>query len=61
MSEPDAGAVRTALLDLQDRICGALEAEDGRGRFQEIAQEGPGGTLARPRVLEAARSSRRRR
>jgi len=29
--------VKTYLMDLQDRICGSLEAEDGAGRFQEDA------------------------
>ena len=52
MTQPDPLAVRTYLSDLQDRICGALEREDGRARFVEDAQEGPGGTLARPRALE---------
>ncbi|MCO1996401.1 coproporphyrinogen III oxidase, partial [Pseudomonas aeruginosa] len=28
-------AVKTYLLDLQDRICAALEAEDGKARFAE--------------------------
>jgi coproporphyrinogen III oxidase len=30
-----AAAVRSYLLALQDRICAALEAEDGKGRFDE--------------------------
>ena len=30
-------AVKAYLLDLQDRICAALEAEDGRARFREDA------------------------
>ena len=34
-------AVKTYLLDLQDRICAALEAEDGKARFAE-----DGGQLA---------------
>jgi coproporphyrinogen III oxidase len=50
--EPSPDAVRSYLLELQDRICAALEAEDGGGRFREERLEGPGGTLARPRVLE---------
>ena len=50
--EPRPDAVRAFLLELQDRICAALEAEDGGGRFREECLEGPGGTLARPRVLE---------
>ncbi len=32
-------AVKTYLLDLQDRICQALEAEDGRAHFEEDAWE----------------------
>lgn len=44
-------AVKAYLLDLQDRICSALEAEDGRDKFIEDAwtrEEGGGG---RTRVL----------
>jgi coproporphyrinogen III oxidase len=48
---PDVAAVRAYLLDLQDRICAALEAADGTARFREERIEGPGGTLSRPRVL----------
>ncbi len=44
--------VRAWLLDLQDRICAAFEAEDGAARFREERIEGPGGALARPRALE---------
>src|SRR5215472_16338139 len=44
--------VREHLLALQYRICAALEAEDGRGRFREDAASGEGGTIARPRALE---------
>ena len=53
-SAPDIAAVKTYLLDLQDRICAMLEAEDG-GRFitDEWARaEGGGG---RSRVLENGR------
>jgi len=44
-------AMRSYLLDLQDRICAALEAEDGAAAFscEEIAR--PGGGVSRPRVL----------
>jgi coproporphyrinogen III oxidase len=49
---PDAGAVRAHLLDLQDRICAALEAEDGSARFREQRFESGEGGLARPRALE---------
>jgi coproporphyrinogen III oxidase len=54
MSErPDLAAVRAFLLDLQDRICGALEAEEtSDARFREDRFESPGGSFARPRVLE---------
>lgn len=39
MSQPDKQAVRNFLLDLQERICAALENEDGEARFQEDAWE----------------------
>jgi len=48
---PDVAAVKAYLLDLQDRICRALEAEDGSERFAEdnwTRAEGGGG---RSRVL----------
>lgn len=51
MGEPDPAAVDRYLAGLQDRICQAFEAEDG-GCFREERFEGPGGTRARPRVLE---------
>ncbi len=50
---PDTSAVRTYLLELQERICSALEREDGRGRFRRDAFEGECGELARPWVLDA--------
>ncbi len=37
---------------LQDRVCAALEAADGPGRFREDAWERPGGGGGRSRVLE---------
>jgi coproporphyrinogen III oxidase len=49
---PDPAPLRAFLLDLQDRICAALEAEDGAARFREQRFESPAGGLARPRVLE---------
>jgi coproporphyrinogen III oxidase len=49
---PDASAVTAYLLDLQDRICRALEAEDGETHFIEDAWERPGGGGGRSRVLE---------
>jgi coproporphyrinogen III oxidase len=48
----DVAPIREHLLDLQDRICAALEAEDGVARFREERFESPTGGLARPRVLE---------
>ncbi|HBL25976.1 MAG TPA: oxygen-dependent coproporphyrinogen oxidase, partial [Acidobacteria bacterium] len=44
-------AVKSYLLDLQDRICAALEAEDGTGRFREDSWERPEGGGGRSRVL----------
>ena len=44
-------AVKTYLLDLQDRICAALEAEDGKARFAEDAWERPAGGGGRTRVI----------
>lgn len=48
---PDIQAVKAYLLDLQDRICDALAAEDGVA-FREDAWERPGGGGGRTRVLE---------
>ena len=45
-------AVKAYLLDLQDRICAALEAEDGGARFVEDAWMRPGGGGGRTRVIE---------
>jgi coproporphyrinogen III oxidase len=45
--------VRAWLLAFQERVCAAFEAADGAGRFREERFDGPGGALARPRVLEA--------
>ena len=44
--------VKTYLLDLQTRICTALEAEDGQACFIEDAWQRPGGGGGRTRVLE---------
>ena len=49
---PDPAAIRSELMALQDRLCAALEAEDGTARFREQRFESPTGGLARPRVLE---------
>jgi len=42
--------VHAYLTELQDRICSALEAQDGQARFAEHTFEGDGSS-ARPRVL----------
>lgn len=52
MSTPAPLAVRAFLLDLQDRICDGLEAEDGSATFDRRELAGERGGLARPRVLE---------
>jgi coproporphyrinogen III oxidase len=52
VSEPDVGAVRAYLLDLQDRITSGFEREDGEARFRCEQVETPGGGLSRPRVLD---------
>lgn len=47
----DKAAVKAYLLDLQDRICNALQVEDGKARFKEeswVREEGGGG---RSRVI----------
>lgn len=49
--EVAVGGVRTYLLDLQERIAGALEAEDGGAVFARQAYDGERGGLARPWVL----------
>jgi coproporphyrinogen III oxidase len=48
---PDASAVKTYLLALQDGICAALEAEENGMRFKEDAWERPEGGGGRTRVL----------
>lgn len=48
---PDSAAVRGYLLELQDRICAALESEDGAGRFREDTWQRPEGGGGRSRVL----------
>lgn len=60
MSQPDINAVKTYLLDLQDRICTAIEEEDGGERFAEDnwqREQGGGGrtrVLANGKVFEQA-------
>lgn len=48
---PDKAAVKAYLLNLQDRICNALAAEDGGAHFVEDAWERPEGGGGRSRVL----------
>ena len=48
---PDKNAVKSYLLDLQERICAVLEAEDGTGRFHEDSWEREEGGGGRSRVL----------
>ncbi|MDP3069047.1 MAG: oxygen-dependent coproporphyrinogen oxidase [Opitutaceae bacterium] len=48
---PDSTAVKTYLLALQDRICAALEAEDGSARFRTDAWTRPEGGGGRTRIL----------
>ena len=43
--------VRSYFLDLQSRICKALENEDGSATFSIETMEAPNGGLAQPRVL----------
>jgi coproporphyrinogen III oxidase len=49
---PDTAAVRTYLLDLQDRICAALETDDGAARFRTDQWTREAGGGGRTRVLE---------
>ncbi len=52
MLEPGVEPVRGYLLELQDRICAGLEAqESGPARFREDVFERERGGMARPRVL----------
>ncbi|OWY37387.1 coproporphyrinogen III oxidase [Xenophilus sp. AP218F] len=51
MSHPHTESVKTFLLDLQDRICAALERADGGGRFIEDAWRREAGGGGRSRVL----------
>ncbi len=51
MTTPDLNAVKTYLLGLQDRICAALEAEDGSARFTEDQWTRPEGGGGRTRIL----------
>jgi coproporphyrinogen III oxidase len=49
---PDVSAVRAYLLDLQERICAELAAEDGGMGFREDGWERPEGGGGRTRVME---------
>lgn len=51
MSTPDLAAVKNYLMGLQDRICAALETEDGKETFKEDKWERSGGGGGRSRVL----------
>ena len=48
---PSLEAVKAYLLDLQERICAALEAEDGAAAFVEDAWTRPTGGGGRTRVI----------
>ena len=48
---PNLDVVESYLLDLQQRICSALEHEDGKARFFEDRWERPGGGGGRTRVI----------
>ncbi len=50
-NKPPMEQVRSYLLDLQERICLALEAADGEARFVEDAWSRAGGGGGRTRVL----------
>ena len=52
MEPADVDAVKEYLLELQDRICAALVAEDGEGHFKEDRWQRPEGGGGRSRVLE---------
>jgi coproporphyrinogen III oxidase len=49
---PDADAVKTYLLDLQDRICAALRETDGGAGFREDSWERPAGGGGRTRIMQ---------
>ncbi len=51
MTDVSIEAVKSYLLDLQDRICLALEQEDGGACFQQDEWQRPGGGGGRTRVL----------
>src|ERR1700752_1923362 len=47
----DPAAVRAYLLSLQDRVCSAIQAEDGAARFREDKWDRPEGGGGRSRML----------
>lgn len=51
MTDISVEAVKSYLLDLQDRICGALAQADGQNQFEEDAWTREGGGGGRTRVL----------
>ncbi len=53
MSAVDIAAVKEYLMDLQDRICAALEAADGSACFREDSWDREGGGGGRTRVMES--------
>ena len=53
MSAVDIAAVKTYLLDLQERICAALEQADGTATFREDSWDREGGGGGRTRVMES--------
>lgn len=50
--QPALEPVVDHLMDLQDRICAALESADGSARFRRDELPREGGGVSRPRVLE---------
>ena len=52
MSQPDKLAVKNYLLDLQDKICSALQNEDGKEKFIEDSWQRDEGGGGRSRVME---------
>jgi coproporphyrinogen III oxidase len=52
MPQPDKLAVKNYLLDLQNKICNALQDEDGTGVFFEDSWQRPEGGGGRSRVME---------
>lgn len=52
MSKPSVAEVKAYLLDLQDRICQALAAEDGGAEFIEDSWDRPEGGGGRSRVIK---------